>query len=258
MARLRPWLPALVLFLLAPGLAPCARADLGPIALDDSTVFESFKLPNGLRVVTRDVPGCRYVDVTVAYDFGQNDEPQGKEGMSALLAELEFYAATAETPERTREEMPSLRPAGWDVAVVPRVTRFSEIAPENLLPGLVHQAADRMRGIHVTPAALKRATNAVRADLDSAYRLNLGLALHHAARAWGTRGGEAAFGRAATGRGIQGIGVREIQQQASAVFVPANAVLSVAGSLGTIPLRALIQSEFGSIPAGAPVRACWA
>ena len=254
MARLRPWLPALVLFLLAPGLAPCARADLGPIALDDSTVFESFKLPNGLRVVTRDVPGCRYVDVTVAYDFGQNDEPQGKEGMSALLAELEFYAATAETPERTREEMPSLRPAGWDVAVVPRVTRFSEIAPENLLPGLVHQAADRMRGVHVTPAALKRATNAVRADLDSAYRLNLGLALHHAARAWGTRGGEAAFGRAATGRGIQGIGVREIQQQTSAVFVPANAVLSVAGSLGTIPLRALIQSEFGSIPAGAPVR----
>src|SRR5262249_10332599 len=60
--------------------------------------------------------------------------------------------------------------------------------------------------------------------------------------------------RAATGRGIQGVGLKEIQQRMSAVFVPSNAVLSVAGNVGAIPLRALIQSEFGSIPAGAPVR----
>ena len=243
-----------MLYLLAAGLTPAARADSGPLALEDSTLFESFRLPNGLRVVTRHVPGCRQVDVTVAYDFGRNDEARGKEGVSALLAELEFYGATAETPERTREEMPSLRPAGWDVAVAPRFTRFSEIAPETFLPGMVHQAADRMRGVQVTATALKRATYAVRADLDSAFRLDVGIALHHGARAWATSGGEAAFGRTASGRGIQGIGVREIQQQMSAIFVPSNAVLSVAGNLGKIPLRALIQTEFGSIPAGTPVR----
>jgi hypothetical protein len=217
-------------------------------------VFESFRLPNGLRVVTRHVPGCQHVDVTVAYDFGRNDEPQGKEGMSTLLAELEFYGATAETPERTREEMPDLRPAGWDVAVAPRVTRFSEIAPERLLPGLIHQAADRMRGVRVTQSAFKRATLAVRADLDTAYRLNVGLALYNAARACAGGSGEASLPREATGRGIQGLGVRELQQQLNTIFVPSNAVLAVVGNLRKIPLRALIQTEFGSIPAGSPVR----
>lgn len=256
MIRPISWLPVAALCTLATGLAPPppARADIGPLALEDSTVFESFRLPNGLRVVTRHVPGCQHVDVTVAYDFGRSDEPQGKEGMSALLAELEFYGATAETPERTRAEMPGVRPAGWDVAVTPRVTRFSEIAPERLLPGLVHQAADRMRGVQVTQTALKRALVVVRADLDTAYRLNVGLALHNAARAWAGGSGEASLAREAAGRGIQGLGVSEVQQQLNANFVPSNAVLAVVGSLHKIPLRALIQTEFGSIPAGSPVR----
>jgi hypothetical protein len=246
-------LPAAALLALALGLAPLppARADVGPSVLEDSTTFESFRLPNGLRVVTRNVPGCQHVDVTVAYDFGRSDEPQGKEGLSALLAELEFYGATAETPERTREEMPGLRPAGWDIAVTPRVTRFSDIAPEHLLPGLIHQAADRMRGVQVTQTTYKRALGAVRADLDTAYRLNVGLALHNAARAWASGSREA---REAAARGIQGLSVRELQQRLNATYVPSNAVLAVVGNLHKIPLRALIQTEFGLIAAGSPLR----
>lgn len=252
LTRTHSWLPAAALCALAAGAGalPAAHAEIGPLFLADSTVFESFRLPNGLRVATRHVPGCRNVDVTLAFDFGSRDEPPGKEGLSALLAELEFYGATAETPERTREEMPGLRPAGWDVTVSPRVTRFSEIAPGHLLPGLIHQAADRLRGVRVTPAALRRATYAVRADLDTTRRLNVSTALHYAARVWAEGGGEAELARAAAARGLEGVGLREVQQQMSAAFVPANAVLAVVGNLREIPLRALIQTEFGSIPAG--------
>jgi hypothetical protein len=232
-----------------------ARADIGPLALADSTVFESFQLANGLRVVTRHVPGCRHVDVSVAYPIGRSDDPKGKEGLSALLAELEFHGATAETPERARAEMAGLRPAGWDVTLSPHVTRFSEIAPADLLPGLVHQTADRMRGVTVGPAALKSAIAAVRADLDTACRVNVGLALYHAARRWAQGGGEAQFAREAAARGLQNLGAREVQQRMRAAFVPANAVLAIAGNLRRVPLRALIQNEFGSIPAGSPARA---
>ena len=256
MIRLHSWLPAAALCALVAGLAPpsSARADVGPTVLEDSTVFESYRLPNGLRVVTRNVPGCQHVDVTVAYDFGRRDEPQGREGLSALLAELEFYGATAETPERTREEMPGLRPRGWDVVAATRVTRFSEIAPEHLLPGLIHQAADRMRGVRVTQTAYKRALDAVRADLDTAYRLNVGQALHNAARSWARGAGEASLPREAGARGLQGLSVKELQQRMNAVYVPSNAVLAVVGNLRKIPLRALIQTEFASIPGGSPVR----
>ena len=235
-----------------PGLPQAARADIGPLVMADSTVFESWKLANGLRVVARHVPGCRHVDVTVAYSSGRSDEPSGREGLSALLAELEFHGATAETPERSRGEMAELRPAGWDVVVSPHVTRFSEIAPEHLLPGLLHGAADRMRGVTVTAAALKSAIAVVRADLDTTCRVDVGRALHHAARRWAEGDGDSRLAREAAGRGLQGPGVGEAQQRLRATFVPANAVLAVAGNLRKIPLRALIENEFGSIPAGPP------
>jgi len=252
-SRAHSWLPAAALCALALLTLPTrARADLGPTVLEDSTTFESFRLPNGLRVVTRHVPGCLNVDITLAYDYGRQDEPKGKEGLAALLAELEYFGATEAAPERTRQEMPSLLPAGWDLAVGPRVTRFSEIGSQQLLPGLVHQAAIRMRGVRVTPATLKTAIAEVRADLDSTCRLDIGMALHNGVREWAEGNGEAGLDRTASGRGIQGVGVREVQQQLGAVFVPANAVLAVVGSLNKIPLKALIQSEFGSIPAGAP------
>jgi hypothetical protein len=253
-SRAWSWLPAsslcAIVLILSPPVAP---ADPGPVTLADSTALETFRLANGLRVVTRHVPGCQNVDVTVAYDYGRDDEPKGKEGFAPLLAELQFYGETEATPERTRDEMPSLLPAGWDVAVGPRLTRFSEIGNEQLLPGLVHQAAARMRGVNLTQTALKRAIADVRADLDSTCRLNLGMALHYGAREW-AEGQETALDRMAAARGIQSLSAREVQQQLTAVFVPANAVLAVAGNLGKIPLRALIESEFGSIPGGSPLK----
>ena len=256
MNRTRISLAVLALAALAAGSgspAP-ARADIGPLAFADSTVFVSFQLANGLRVVTRHVPGCRHVDVTVAYPSGRSDEPPGREGLSALLAELEFHGATAETPERSRDEMQELMPAGWDVVVSPHVTRFSEVAAANLLPGLLHGAADRMRGVTVTPAALKRAIATVRADLDTACRLSVGQALHLAARRWAEGGGDSLLAREAAARGLKSLGVREVQQHMRATFVPANAVLAVAGNFRKVPLRALIENEFGSIPAGSPAR----
>jgi hypothetical protein len=252
--RFRSWIPAAALCALASGAGVPARAGVAPVALEDSTVFESYVLANGLRVAARHVPGCRHVDITVAYDHGTSDDPPGKEGLADLLAELQFYGATTGSPERTREEMAGLRPLGWDLVVSPRVTRFSEIVPVDLLPGLVHLTADRMRGVRVTTTALRTAIASVRAERDTAWRIQQGMALHHAARVWATGGGEPEFARAAAVRGIQGLAVREAQQRLDAAFAPANAVLAIAGDLRRIPLRALIQSEFGSIPKGAPVR----
>src|SRR5215831_9874524 len=253
-SRLWSWLSASSLCALALLVSPPpAPADTGPIALEDSTYLERFQLPNGLRVVTRHIPGCRNVDITVAYNYGSDDDPKAKEGLASLLAELQFFGETETTPERTRDEMPSLLPAGWDLAVGPRVTRFSEIGNEQLLPGLVHQAAARMRGIKLTPTALKQAIADVRADCDTTYRLNVGMALHYGARE-SAEGDETGLDRRAMARGLQNLSAGEVQQQLSSVFVPANAVLAIAGNLNKIPLHALIESEFRSIPAGSSLK----
>ena len=62
---------ALLALLLAGLVTRPAAAVSGPIPLADSTVTESWVLSNGLRVVTRHVPICEAVDVTLAYRIGR-------------------------------------------------------------------------------------------------------------------------------------------------------------------------------------------
>jgi hypothetical protein len=236
-----------------------AAADGAPVALPDSTVLESWTLPNGLRVVTRHVPYCGSVDVTLAYGFGNADDPLGREGLHALLAELEYMGATAEAPERSRGDMSSQRPAGWDLALSPHLTRFSELAGVQQFPGVLHQVATRLRGVTVTAPGLRTCLGAVRADLDSSYRADVGTALYYGAAIWARGGDDARCARIASGKGLQGLNARDLQRQLREAFVPANAVLSIAGNLASVPVRALVLNEFGSIPAGsafpAPVHA---
>src|SRR5438093_1542124 len=122
-------------------LPRAARAETGPVTLPDSTVCESWLLPNGLGVTTRHVPRTSAVSITVAYRIGNAGDPTGREGLARLLAEAAFTAAAGEIPERTRDEMESLRPLGWNLEVGTRSTLLTEIAspaqlPVALRPGL--------------------------------------------------------------------------------------------------------------------------
>jgi hypothetical protein len=79
------------------------------------------------------------------------------------------------------------------------------------------------------------------------------MGLHNGARVAATGGGDAALARRAAAKSLQGVGVRDAQQQLSATFVPANAVLAVTGDLRKLPVHTVIQNAFGPIPAGAPI-----
>ncbi|HUK65130.1 MAG TPA: insulinase family protein, partial [Dongiaceae bacterium] len=54
----------------------------------------------------------------------------------------------------------------------------------------------------------------------------------------------------ASGAGLAGVTVPEVQTAMSRVYVPANAVLSLAGDLQGVDLHAEIERRFGAIPAG--------
>src|SRR5438309_1510601 len=64
--------------------------------LSDGSAIDSWTLPNGLRVVTRDVPHAAGIAVTVAYGFGLDQDPAGREGFSQLIAFGEFLGAAGD------------------------------------------------------------------------------------------------------------------------------------------------------------------
>ena len=243
---------SLLLASLALSLAP-SPAGADPRRLADSTWTDSWKLPNGLWVVTRDIRGATGVAMTVAYGFGSDQDPTSREGWASLLAYVDFLSAAGEYPERTLDELASSRPLGWRIEVGPRYTRLTEVAKTEQLPGVLHQMALRLRQAAPSAKVLAAARKAVQAELAQNYRDNLANALHYGVPSVATADSGAAL-RYAGGKGVDGAALPDVQAAIRTWYVPAKAVLSLAGNLSGsgIDVRRVIANEFGSIPAGSP------
>jgi Peptidase M16 inactive domain len=239
--------------MLAAGLltsVPVLAAVPDPEILPDSTAVRSWTLGNGLRVVTRHVPKAQAVAITVGYAVGTDDDPPGREGLTQVLGELAFLSAAGQTPSRARDELDSQRPLGWSYPVSRRTTLFTEVASVEQFPGVLSQIAARMRGVQPTREELTTAIQRARDELkEQLVGPPLG-ALYYQTRevALGTK--DDVIVQRATGRGIAKLTLAEAQPQLQRLYVPANAVLSLAGNLDGVDVPALIQNLFGSIPAG--------
>jgi len=223
-----------------------------PIRLADTTFVDSWQLPNGLRVVTRDVRRAPGVSVTLAFGTGSEQDAPGREGRASLLAHVAFLSATGEFPERTMAELETARPLGWRIEVGRRHTRLTEVAKVEQFPGVLHQFALRLQGVTPTASTLAAAQKSVVAQLSENYRDRVANALDYQVRDLGTPGG---FDRAlayASGKGVASATLRETVEALRTLYVPANAVLSLAGNLSGsgVDIRRVVENEFGSIPAG--------
>lgn len=225
---------------------PAAAA---PQILPDSTVLDIWRLSNGLRVVVRHLSNVGHVAITLAWPVGSDADPAGLTGRGALLAELQLTAPAGDSPERTREELDLIRPAGWGSGVSPRVTEITEIATLPQFPGTLHQVAERLRGVTVNDSVIQHALATLGADLRRQRSPTGNVELYRATRALALGGydpGDAAAGL----RALAKLKPAEVQTLMKGEFAANGAVLSLAGNLGNINLRALIENEFGAIAGG--------
>ena len=228
-----------------------ARTTLAePLKLEDSTTVERWTLPNGLEVVTRDVPGACAISISWGYHIGMDHDPADRPGLAALLAEVAFTAPAGDTPERTRDELESLRPQGWSLRVSRRQTLFIETATAAQFPGVLHQIAGRMRGVTVTGAEMKSALVTVRRTLGERYSGTADQMLYWHIREY-TRGlDQVAIAELAAAKGLSRETPASVQQAIARAYVPANGVLVLVGDLSGLDLRSIVASEFGALPAG--------
>jgi hypothetical protein len=237
----------LILLLVLPGARPTLAA---PALLADSTYAERWTLPNGLEVVTREVPGAPDVSVSWGYRFGLDHDPADQPGLASLLAEVGYTAAAGDVPERTREEMESLRPDGWSLKVTRRQTLFSETARPEQLAGVLRQVATRMRGVTVTDSGLKRARATVRRLLGEKFFGRVDQMLHWQVREYARGLDKTGILALAAATGLDRETPQSVQQAITRAYAPANGVLALAGDFTGLDLHAILASEFGDLPAG--------
>lgn len=221
-----------------------------PDSTGDGTRAERWTLANGLIVTTRHVPGAAFVAVDLGFRVGSDNDPADRDGLALLAGELLLTSPAGDFPARPRAELDQIRPNGWDLQAGSRTTILSEVVAPGQLPGVVQELAQRMKGVTLMPADLKAAVAATQREMGDRYFGDPGRSLYYRARELAMGGSDETTVRKASAKGLARLTVRDVQARLRSVYVPANAVLSIAGDLTDANLRALVESQFGSIPGG--------
>jgi hypothetical protein len=216
----------------------------------DSTIADAWRLENGLEVRTLHVPHAKGVSVTLAFRAGSGYDPAGREGLSELLAELQFTSAAGDVPERTREEMASLRPLGWESRPGTRLVRFTEIATQAQLAGVLQQAARRLAGVQVTDADVKAAVATVRRDAGSHLFGEPADVLYWRVGLLARGLNDEQLVRRASLQGLERLTSKDLLPLLKSRFQPGNASLALAGNLSGVDVHALVGALFGKLPGG--------
>jgi predicted Zn-dependent peptidase len=248
----RRFLGTLLVTLIAAALGAARARATALGAPSDSVAHVNWTLPNGMRVLAQHIPDGRGIAISVAYPGGSDQDPPARPGLASLLAEVHFTAAASDVPERARSEMSSLRPYGYEVRVGRSITIFTEVATPMQFAGVLHQIATRMRGVQVTPALLAAALENVRTRHHREYldAPDIGLYNEVTERASGVD--DAGIQRLVSLSAIAKLDAKEVQSLDAKAFSSRHAVISIAGNLDGLNLRALLTNEFSGVPGGPP------
>ncbi len=227
------------------------KAETSSVLADGSRVAH-WTLANGLRVVTRHLPGARSAAVTLCYQLGSREDPVDLEGRAELAAQVAFTGRCGDVPERSMLELDQLRPGGWSLQVGPHLTELTEACPTALLPGVLHQVCQRLRGVAVNDTLVRRARVDVSRRLRENYDIQADKTLYFlSAEIAAGRAPERAI-RYGTGEGLKRVTTRDLGATLEERLVPANAVLCVVGDLSGLEIRPMVERELGGVPGGKP------
>lgn len=222
-----------------------APPEPGPALNIAVPAFESFTLPNGLRVVLAPRPGVPLVTAQVLVLAGQEADGPGRAGLAASLATLLTKGATrdgkpvdAATLARQAEALGGSLDsgAGW------RSTTLGMTVTTPKLPAALALLADATRAPLLQAEEFERARTQALDGLKVALEAPGSVADLAARRAgWGT----SLYGQVTTPASLQRLTVDDVKRFHATHWRPDRAVLVLAGEIDVAGARPLAQTAFG-------------
>ena len=210
---------------------------------------EYYRLPNGLRVVLSRDTAVPTTTVAMYYHIGFRIEPRSRTGFAHLFEHLMFQ----ETQNLAKGEADRLVSGNGGVSNGSTrfdFTNYFEVVPSHALEPVLWVEAERMRGLALSPASLQNQKDVVKNEV----RVNvlnrpyggfpwLDLPQYANSNWYNAHNfyGEFADIDAAT--------LADVRDFYDTYYVPANAVLVVAGDFEPDLTRAAIARYFGPLPA---------
>jgi zinc protease len=229
--------------------APAPAPAPPPAAVQLEVPVDYYRLANGLRVVlSRDV-SVPTVTVAMYYHIGFRIEPRNRTGFAHLFEHLMFQ----ETTNLGKGEADRLVSGNGGVSNGSTrfdYTNFYEVVPSHVLEPVLWVEAERMRGLALSATSLQNQKDVVKNEvrvnvLNRPYGGFPWLDLPQVAnRNWFNA--HNFYGEFAD---IDGATLEDVRAFYDAYYVPANAVLVVAGDFEPAAARDAIARYFGPLPA---------
>ncbi len=242
-------------FLLALGLfaAAAPAADAQQARGVGRIPFDTYTLPNGLRVILSPDPSTPVVAVSLWYNVAARNERPGLTGFAHLFEHMMFEGSQN---VGKGEHMTLLQRAGaadLNGTTSEDRTNYYEIVPPNRLNLALWLEADRMRSLNVTAENLKNQQEVVKEEkrmrvdnvpYTGAIRRLLSEVSYNKETCF-------AYGHQTIGsmEDLDAAKLEDVQQFFRTYYAPSNATLTLVGDFDPAAARAMIEQYFGSIPA---------
>jgi predicted Zn-dependent peptidase len=229
--------------------APAGAAAVAPTRL--SVPLQYYRLANGLRVVLAQDTSVPTVTVGVYYHIGFRIEPHGRTGFAHLFEHLMFQE-TANLAKGEAEHIVAGNGGISNGSTRFDYTNYYEAVPSHVLEPALFVEAERMRALSLGAASLQNQKDVVKNEvrvnvLNRPYGAFPWLDLPQAANVnW--HNAHNFYGELDE---IDAATLEDVRAFHDTYYVPANAVLVVAGDFDDGSARAAIERQFGPLPARA-------
>jgi zinc protease len=238
----------LLLGLLALGPVPKALAAQEPNRIN----FETYTLPNGLKVILAPDHSSQVVAVDVWYHVGSRDEVKGRTGFAHLFEHMMFQGSVN---VKKAEHFQLVEQAGGSLngSTAEDRTNYFEALPSNRLNLGLWLEADRMRSLAITDSTFSNQREAVKEER----RLRVdnqpyAAAIYEGMYALADSTTCFPYAHSIIGSMLDLNAARTADVQAffNLYYAPNNATLTVVGDFDPPEARRLIEQYFGGIAKG--------
>ena len=211
------------------------------------TSIEQYTLDNGLRVVLNQDKSVPVVSVSVYYDVGSRNEPEGRTGFAHLFEHMMFQGSE-NVPKAAHFQFISNAGGTMNGTTSSERTNYFETLPASELPLALWLESDRMRSLNVTQENLDNQREAVKEEkrlrYDNQPYVNGFLRLFEMS----FKNPSNAHSTIGSMEDLDAATVEDVREFFRVYYAPNNAVLSIAGDFDRAEADELIQKYFATIP----------
>lgn len=237
-----------------PAASAAAATSANPLAALVEQVnipYETFTLDNGLRVAVHEDRKAPVVAVSVWYNVGSKDEPQGRSGFAHLFEHMLFYGSE-NAPGGFFERLEAIGATDWNGSTWFDRTNYYETVPTAALETALFLESDRMGHLlgAVTEEKLRNQISVVQNEKREGDNQPYGLVEYVQLETLFPEGHPYRHSSIGSMADLDAASLADVQGWFRDNYGPNNAVLVLAGDIDVATARTLVQRYFGDIPRG--------